>query len=63
MTTRHEMPDGRLYDLVDNVIWHQKVSEKGAGTDWQECSKPGDPEYAMRLMDILIRGKQVTAWE
>lgn len=64
MITRHEMPDGRLYDVDDqNVIWHQKVSEAGAGTNWQECARPGDPEYGLRLTDILMRGKQAQTWE
>jgi hypothetical protein len=64
MTTRYEMPDGRLYDLDDNnVLWNQKVSEGGAGTDWQELAKPGDPIYVQMLMDVLIRGKVVKEWE
>jgi hypothetical protein len=63
MTTRYEMPDGRLYDLDDNnVLWNQKVSEGGAGTNWQELAHPGEPSYAAVLMEVMIRGKVVERW-
>ena len=64
MTKRYELPDGRHYDVDDkNCIWRQRVSEGGAGATWDVCAVPGDPEYAMRLTDILIRGKVVETWE
>lgn len=64
MVTRYEMPEGRYYDLDENnVLWNQRVSEAGAGTNWQELARPGDPLYATMLMDVMIRGKVVEVWE